>query len=141
VLAGEIGERSIEAVVGKPAAHLVEEIVALFERVHQVVEGCDADIGDGFQLGQPGVEALGQVHVERLIGAEGGIDLGGHSVGRHLAVVREIVGRIVGGADAAFTWNFRMMPCGRRSSLPSSALAWSQMRSPLDSSSSSSMPK
>ena len=39
------------------------------------------------------------------------------------------------------TWNFRMIPCGRRSSEPSKALAWSQMRGPLDSSSSSSIPK
>ncbi len=53
----------------------------------------------GFEALHPGVEGLGLMHVERLIGAEGGEDFGGQPRRRRWPCGREVVGRIVGGAD------------------------------------------
>ena len=52
-----------------------------------------------FELGQPGVEAGGLMHGERLVGPEGGIHL--RAAGRRGvdAVIAQVVGRVVGGAD------------------------------------------
>ena len=36
VLGGEIAVGVIQSVIGEPAAHLVEEIVALAERIHEI---------------------------------------------------------------------------------------------------------
>ena len=57
------------------------------------------DVAGGLQAVNPGVEDLGRVHVQRLVGAEGGKDPGGKSRGGNRLVVGQVVDRIVGGAD------------------------------------------
>ncbi len=95
----KIGERVIQPMVGQPPSHLVEEIVPLSQGIHKIAVAADGGIGRGFQALHPGIEHFRQVNVERLIGPEGGEHLGGQAGGRDGFVARQVVGRVVGGAD------------------------------------------
>ena len=95
----EIGVGVLDAVVGETAAQRVEEIVALFEGVHKSLVAPDARVTGGFQACHPGIESLGQVDVERLVGTKSREDPGSEPRGGDGLVRGQVVGGIVGGAD------------------------------------------
>ena len=85
--------------IGEAAAHLVEEIVPAGERIHEIVEARDGRAAYARELLDPGIEQLGQMDVERLIGAKGGEHLGGETGSGQRLVAGQVVGGIVGGAE------------------------------------------
>src|ERR1017187_6378462 len=97
VLGGKTAEGVIQAVIAQTAAHLVEEIVAFAEGVDEIGQGGNLRITDLGQVVHPGIQQFGEVNVERLVGPEGGKDLGGERRGGDGAVPGQVVGGIVGG--------------------------------------------
>ena len=94
-----LGVESVHAVVGEPAAHRMEEIVALLQGLAEVGVGVDPDAGG---LAEPVDIVLvfgGVLDGHGLVGAPGGKDAGPEGVvGDHLVPV-QVVGGVVRRAD------------------------------------------
>ena len=89
----------VESVIGEAPAHLVEEVVPLFDCVQKALQAADFDIARRLELGDPRIEDLRLIDGQSLVGTECRIDLCFEIGGRNRFVVRQVVGRIVGGAQ------------------------------------------
>ena len=99
LLAAEFPVAVVQAVVGKPAPHPVEVLQAPAQGLEEIDEAPDLDARRRPQPLRPGVERGGQVNVQRLVGPERGEDTGLQPGGGNLLVMRQIIGRVVGGAQ------------------------------------------
>ena len=85
----------------RTAALIVEELVAPVEGVEELLQGADFVIGLLAEELDPLAEADGEIDLQGAVGAEGGEDFGGALAGGEGAMVAEVVGRVVGGAEGA----------------------------------------
>jgi len=99
--AAEICVTMGQAVVGKTAASLMEEIVAFAQGVQEAREGTDMDVGGGSETLDPEIEDGGEVNVQGAIGAKGRVDARGQLGRGDLGVGLQIVGGVVGGTEGA----------------------------------------
>ena len=89
----------VESVVGEAAALRVKIIVPPPQGGHEIPQAGDVRAGRLLQAADPGVERRRLADRQRLVRAEGGKNARGRAVGGDLFVMRQIVGRIIGGAE------------------------------------------
>lgn len=79
----------------------MEESVTFFQGVKEIGKGGNVNVGRGGEAFDPRIEGGGEMDVESLVGAKGGIDARGEMGCGDLRVGLKIVGGIVGGAEDA----------------------------------------
>ena len=100
-IADEVGVAVVQTVIAEATADAVEEVVTLRERFEQRGVVFHVEAAGGAEFVAPGVPGLGCMHGEGFVGTEGGIDTDFKTIGGALLMMREVVDRIVGGAEGA----------------------------------------
>ena len=90
----------VQAVIGEAAALRMEKIMALFQGVEEIAEAADVHVGRLAAAGRTqALKAGGLMHGQRLVRAKRGQHPGGVAGRGELAVMLEVVHRIIRGAD------------------------------------------
>ena len=98
-LRARISVAVIETVVGQAAASLMKGLMALLERVEQIVQRSDFHVGGRAEPVNPVIEAFRIAHAQCPVRAKRGQDPDFKIGSRKPAVGREIVTGIIGGTD------------------------------------------
>ena len=89
----------LHAVIGESAAHSMKIVVALLQRFEEFIHGVDLDVGCFPQAIAEGIQNVGTVDHEGLVGPKGGIDFGFKIESCAGLMMGQRIGRIIGRSD------------------------------------------